>query len=840
MAMNYPMRISGLTALATVLATGAPAFAQDAEPEEARQDVIVVTGEKQERSLQDTLASVDVTTAQDIEALNIVDLEDALRRVGNAGFVTTGSGRNEQFTLRGVQSQGVTGGSNTPVSTLYIDGAVVPNQAAGAAISNAWDVQQIEVLRGAQSTIQGRNSLIGAIVVNTKDPTDEFDWAARATYASENTYEISGAIGGPIVEDQLAFRLAGQITESDGFIERLDGSDGDAEETTVLRGKLRFTPTALPALQIDLTGIYSDETDGLALVDATDLDARLQTTDVETETDRELNLFSANISYEINDVFDLVSLTTYSRLETDEVADSDGAPALPVPITARREDQREQEDFQQEFRLLFDSGRISGLIGGLYAERSSDDNTQVQQSSPVLPVDFRALGLDGFYEQVTTAVIDGVLAQSGPLPLPPGTGPTPLTAVPGNAPTLTTDERIFGPFLPIDSDFVFQPEFTTTALFGELAFDATDRLTLIGGFRYEREEADYRASQINLLLEANDRSIVGLADPNPALVASINAELLAAYQAQGLVGAVPGLAEGIAGGATGPIVDVYTQLSQAVLGLLAGENFLVPIDLDESQEFEVFLPKFAATYDLSDTVSISASAQQAYRPGGIGINPVRGEVYIFDEETSWNYEIALRTQSADGRLTFNVNAFLIDWSDQQLEVDLSLIPQDTEVVNAGESELSGLEATLDYEVNDNWDIFASIGLLSTEITGDDRSEVVADPTLSLEGNEFPFAPEFTGTLGTTFDSGTGFSATVDVNFIGESEPLLPNGQGFGANDSRTLVNARLGYDINPNANVFVFGSNVFDETYLANAAAAGGSVVVGEPQVFGVGLSLKR
>ncbi|MEL7231961.1 MAG: TonB-dependent receptor plug domain-containing protein, partial [Pseudomonadota bacterium] len=382
------------TALATALIT-APAFAQEApEEEEARQETIIVSGEKIERSLQDTVSSVDVTTAEDIEQLNIVDLEDVLRRVGNAGFVTTGSGRNEQFTLRGVQSQGVTGGSNTPVSTLYIDGAVVPNQAAGAAISNAWDVEQVEVLRGAQSTVQGRNSLIGAIVVNTKDPTDEFDWAARATYATENTYELSGAVGGPIIEDQLAFRLSGQYTESDGFIERLDGTNGDAEETTVLRGKLRFTPKAIPALQIDLTGIYSDETDGLALVDAANPDARIQSADVFTQTDRELNLFSANISYELNDTFDLVSLTTYSKLETDEVGDFDGAPALPVPFTAIREDQREQEDLQQEFRLLFETEQFDGLVGVLYAERSSDDNTRTQQSFPVPGVDLRGLGLN--------------------------------------------------------------------------------------------------------------------------------------------------------------------------------------------------------------------------------------------------------------------------------------------------------------------------------------------------------------------------------------------------------------------------------------------------------------
>ncbi|MEM1148612.1 MAG: TonB-dependent receptor, partial [Pseudomonadota bacterium] len=750
MRMSFSSTVLKSTALATVMAAVPYAQAQEADAEteaEARQETIVVTGEKQGRSLQDTVASVDVTTADDIAALNIVDLEDVLRRVGNAGFVTTGSGRNEQFTLRGVQSQGVTGGTNTPVSTLYIDGAVVPNQAAGAAISNAWDVQQVEVLRGAQSTVQGRNSLIGAIIVNTVDPTDTFDWAARATYGNENTYELSGAVGGPIIEDQVGFRLSGQLTESDGFITRLDGSDADAEETTLLRGKLAITPAAIPDLEIMLTGIYSDETDGSALIDAADPDARIQSADIATRTERELNLFSANVSYDINDALEFVSLTTYSQLTTDEVADFDGAPALPVPFTAIRFDERDSDDFQQEFRLLFETERVRGLVGALYAERSADDETTTSQTFPIPALDLTALGLDDVYLGVT---------QQATAPFNPPMG-LPITT-PASAPRSLADPLIFGAFLPIQSDFTFQPEFTTTALFGEIEFDVTEKLTLTGGFRYEQEDADYGAGQTNILLETDDQ--LAVTTGNPGLIPAIAAAVETDYTP--LVGPVNAAA--IAGGAAPAIASFYPQFAQGAIATLAGPNFLLPIELDESQSFEVFLPKAVATYDVSDMISVSLSAQQAYRPGGIGINPVRGTAYIFDEETSWNYEIALRTQSAGGRLTFNLNAFLIDWEDQQLEVTLSPTPQDTEVVNAGESELSGLEATLDYQVNENWDVFASIGLLSTEISADDREIVQADPSQSLVGNEFPFAPEYTATIGTSFQYPSGWSGTVDMNF----------------------------------------------------------------------------
>ncbi|MEO0881374.1 MAG: TonB-dependent receptor [Pseudomonadota bacterium] len=828
--MNHRTRFSGvsLPVMAAILA--APAIAQDASPSDddtaMEMDRVVVTGEKQNRSLQDTVTSVDVTTSEDIRRLNIVDLEDALLRVGNAGFVTVGSGRNEQFTLRGVQSQGVTGGSNTPVSTLYIDGAVVPNQAAGAAISNAWDVQQIEVLRGAQSTVQGRNSLIGAIVVTTMDPTDEFDWAGRFTYSEEDTLEVSGAVGGPIIPEQLGFRLSGQYTESDGFVTRLDGSNGDAEDTLLFRGKLRFTPTAIPRLQADLTGIYLDETDGLSLVDAADPGARLQVTDVATVTERELYLSSLFLTYDLTESIDLVSLTTYSQLLTDEVSDFDGLPADPsMPITPMRFDDREQEDFQQEFRILFETERFSGLLGALYAERVSDDLTSVTQTFGIPPIDLAPFGLGGIYTSITA---DATAAFNPP-------GGFPLN-IPDDAPRLLTDPLIFGNSLPVQSDFTFAPEFETWAAFGEISFRATDKLTLTGGFRYEREEADFGASQVNILVEESDAA--ALTTGNPALPGVIEDILLREYTP--ILGASDAALAAAAAAAAPDIAATYPAFGQAVVGILAGPNFLVPIAIDETQVFDVFLPKGVITYDFTDAISLSASVQRAYRPGGIGINPVRGEPFIFDEEDSWNYELALRAQSPNGRWTFNANAFFIDWQDQQLEVTLSPTPQDTEVVNAGESQLYGLEATLDVAVNENWDVFATLGLLETEITEDDRPEVIADPSLSLVGNSFPFAPTYTATVGANFEYDFGLSGTVDVNFSDGSEPLLPNGQGFPENDSRVLVNFRLGYEIFDNTDLFVFGSNIFDDTFLANAAAAGGGVVVGDPQVFGIGLQFRR
>ncbi|MEM8985189.1 MAG: TonB-dependent receptor [Pseudomonadota bacterium] len=793
------------TALAAL--TAGAAVAQD--DDRLEYETIVVTGEKIDRSIQETTTSIQVTTAADIEKLNIVDLEDVLRRIGNAGFVSVGSGRNDQFVLRGVQSQGVTGGTGTPVATLYVDGAVIPNQTVGAAISNGWDVRQFEVLRGAQSTVQGRNSLIGSIVVRTEDPTFDWDARARATYASENTWETSVAFGGPILDDQLAFRIAAQRLESDGFVTRADGLNGDEEASTLLRGKLLFTPDALPGLEVKLTGIYTDEEDGSVIVDGANPDARLQLADVLAETDRELMAFSSEISYDITDNLSIISQTSYTKYETEEVGDFDGLPADPsLPETSIRRDMREGDDFLQEIRFVYDNDdNFTALFGALAAKRGSDDISRVRQTFGVPALPLALFGLNTVYLNETDA------ATSGAASIP----------IPASAPNNLADPLLLGSFLPLASDFTFEPEFTTYAVFGEFAYDVIDPLTLTFGFRWEQEEADYTASQVNILLEASDLAAVTTGVPGleaaieSALVTDLTPLIGASDAATASAVATPGIAAAYPGAA-------FTAITVA----FGTDDPLTPIALNQSDTFDVFLPKFVSTYRWSDEISTSFSAQRAYRPGGLGINPVQQIIYAFDPEFSWNYELALRAASRDGKVIFNANAFYIDWSDQQLEVQVTPTPQDTIVINAGESELFGVEFQGSYLVSDSLDLFASIGLLSTEVTeaGD------------LTGDEFPFAPTVTATLGATWSHPSGFTATYDMNFQSESQAFLPNPDLTGpANDTRTISNLRIAYE-QDNYSVFAFGSNIFDEVYLVNGDALGGNVIVGEPQVFGVGISL--
>ncbi|MEM6834976.1 MAG: TonB-dependent receptor, partial [Pseudomonadota bacterium] len=593
------------------------AAAQSEAPKSLTEELIVI-GEKQFKSIQDTATSVEIVTSDKIQKLNIVDLEDALRRIGNAGFTATGGGV-EQFTLRGVQSGGFSSG-NTPVATLIVDGAFIPNQAAGSTISNAWDVTQIEILRGAQSTLQGRNSLIGAIVVNTEDPTDEYDFRGRLVFSEADTLETSVAFGGPIIEDQLSFRIAGQYLRSDGFTKRPDGSNADEEESYLLRGKIRIEPEGIENLTWDLVATYTDEEDGGVLVSAADPDARTQQTDVPTFTKREVFTLGSEITYDLSDKWTLQSVTNYAKLETDEIDDFDGLPNLGLPISPQRTDLRDNIDWLQEFRVLYEGSRISALFGSLYAGRKNDDLTNVQQTLPIPMADLADLTAFGLPGVGLDPVYQGVVAQATGGAITNFTTPT-------DAPRFLNDPLLLGPLLPLSSDFNFNPSFRTFAIFGEASYYVTDAFELTFGFRYENEKAKYEASQVNGLVEASDALALSPGG-NPGLAEAIQTSLTNSLTP--FVG--PGTAAAIAAGGTPSILPFYGEIAEgAVIAATGGnQNALTPVAVDEDLNFNVFLPKFVATYHVNDDVSFSASAQRAYRPGGIGINPVRGEAFLFD------------------------------------------------------------------------------------------------------------------------------------------------------------------------------------------------------------------
>ncbi|MEM8661249.1 MAG: TonB-dependent receptor plug domain-containing protein, partial [Pseudomonadota bacterium] len=164
-----------------------------AQSDEAKQDIdtigdskntlehIIVRGEKIERSYLDTFSSVGIVTAEDFKQYDIGDTTEAFRRLANVRTVPQAGGNSIQ--IRGLAADGVTQPQNSAtLISVVIDGVTQGAEALRRGSRGVWDIDQLEVYRGPQSTIQGRNALAGTVVITTKDPTYEPELSLRGVY----------------------------------------------------------------------------------------------------------------------------------------------------------------------------------------------------------------------------------------------------------------------------------------------------------------------------------------------------------------------------------------------------------------------------------------------------------------------------------------------------------------------------------------------------------------------------------------------------------------------------------------------------------------------------------
>jgi len=245
-----------------ILACPAVALAQEGtSPGE-----IIVTGERIARSVQDTAASVDVTTGADLrDRAGSATVNDVLASVPNVQLAGT---QNNGPTIRGQNTTGVLSGVNAffggsrPRTTILVDGRPLSFNEFIFGETGAWDIDQIEVFLGPQTTSQGPNSIAGIINVRTNEPTYELEGATRALVANYDTYQLSGMINLPIIADQVALRIATDHRNSRSFLDfpddRAIGVDPDKESFTSVRARLLVEPEALPGFRALLTYNYAD------------------------------------------------------------------------------------------------------------------------------------------------------------------------------------------------------------------------------------------------------------------------------------------------------------------------------------------------------------------------------------------------------------------------------------------------------------------------------------------------------------------------------------------------------------------------------------------------------
>lgn len=235
---------------AIIAACAAACLAAQAQEPAATLPAITVTGEKTARTLQETAPSVRVFTTRDLAGNpSWLGTNDLLEGVANV--VSSGT-QNLAPAVRGVDGTGPAQGADAflagtrPRLNIQVDGRTASYNEVIFGDLGLWDVERVEIFRGAQSTLQGRNALAGTVVYKTHDPSFEREIGARVAIANHRQRQVSGVISGPMINNELAFRLAvdGQRSQSyvGGFQPYAGVSDPGRFESLSVRGKLLWKP----------------------------------------------------------------------------------------------------------------------------------------------------------------------------------------------------------------------------------------------------------------------------------------------------------------------------------------------------------------------------------------------------------------------------------------------------------------------------------------------------------------------------------------------------------------------------------------------------------------------
>jgi len=224
-------------------------------------DAITIYGARDATTLESTTASVGIVTAEEIKRGQIATIQDSFRRLGNVAdnaFLDSG------FAIRGLSSEGFVP-SNSLVGSLYIDGVLQTLNGARRGARSLWDVEQVEVYRGPQSTLSGRAAMAGAIYVKTKDPTFTNEGEISGTVGSHNRVGTALMLNTTALEDQVALRFAGSFDRFKSELNYPDyaGYSRYRDITTdlnySLRGKMLIAPKEMPNTKALLSYSYSHD-----------------------------------------------------------------------------------------------------------------------------------------------------------------------------------------------------------------------------------------------------------------------------------------------------------------------------------------------------------------------------------------------------------------------------------------------------------------------------------------------------------------------------------------------------------------------------------------------------
>lgn len=216
------------------IGTALPAAAQDVSQE------IVVTAQRREQAIQDVPIAVTALSENQLQDQGLAGGYELLQSIPNVNF-SKGNFTGYNFQIRGVGSKVVAGGADTGVSVHLNNAPLTANRLFEA---DFYDIERVEVLRGPQGTLYGRNATGGVVNVITRQPTDEFEGSLRAEIANYDSRRYTGVVNVPLVQDRLALRVAATSLDRDGYGHNNTlGGDIDGRDIWAARATLAWYPT---------------------------------------------------------------------------------------------------------------------------------------------------------------------------------------------------------------------------------------------------------------------------------------------------------------------------------------------------------------------------------------------------------------------------------------------------------------------------------------------------------------------------------------------------------------------------------------------------------------------
>jgi iron complex outermembrane receptor protein len=611
---------------------------------------IVVTAQRREQSLQKVPISITAFNSANIAALSA-------ETIGDLDTFTPGLSINDtsvtqpSFSIRGVQTDDFGIGTDPSVG-IFIDG--IYSGRSGSSLIFFNDVDRVEVLKGPQGTLFGRNTSGGAISIITNKPNDTRSLSGTIQVGNYRKVRADATVNLPLT-DTLYLRLNGVANYREGYLkDALSGRRRESENNKSGRAALRWAPTDATdfVLAYDHDNTNKDGPFAIGIsTNALSTDPRgPSANDVRDDKEtRILHAVSLTATHRAGPLT-LTSISSFKHFETHNREDEDGT-ADPTRYLDT-ENIEKNSSLYQELRAGFDNDRLSAIVGGSYFHERGRQTSAVTLLSD---------SVDRLLGAVADFPIFSILNSSGV-------------------------RGVFGQ--PFREDMNNRAANQSFAAFGDATYKLTDRVSLTAGIRYTHDD--------KIFTWTNGGFDGGGLETITAPGAVYNAIL------------------GEPAFPAGAQISVANFFRTAVgpNGLIFDVGALEGVPFTRREKFNDVSPRFVVQYDLNGAAQIYASASRGYKAGGFNSVQINS---FFAPESVWNFEGGFKSELFNRRVRFNASGYYFKYKNRQsisLENTGGTLPQ--YITRSGDSEAYGIDLETQFVVTHDFNIGFTAGAIESK------------------------------------------------------------------------------------------------------------------------------